>query len=134
MDPRKKRDSPNLVEGETFPVFGGEFLHALERSGRWIVEVIDNYGGVTAGKQLKHRVTSDVSSTAGYQNVLRHHRSRDLRKKKTLLCFFFSRNFIVCCEGFKRNGFIGLFGCFVCLWSSEEGFWFLETVKVTWFH
>uniref|UniRef100_A0A1J3GL36 Uncharacterized protein n=2 Tax=Noccaea caerulescens TaxID=107243 RepID=A0A1J3GL36_NOCCA len=107
------------MEGETFAVFSGEFLHALERDGGGIIEIIDNYGGVTAGKQLKHRVTTDVSSTAGYQNVLGHHHLRELSEG-----FMEEKQDLFVCKRFKRN----VYCLFVNCGSSEKGFWsFIDT-------
>jgi len=54
------------VEGEAFSVFSREFLHTLKRDGGGIIEIINNYDGVTTEKKLKHRVTTDVSSTTAY--------------------------------------------------------------------
>lgn len=50
----------------------GEFLNAFERNSRGIVEVVNNDGGVTTVKQLKHSMTSDVARAAGDQNILSH--------------------------------------------------------------
>lgn len=69
---REKGGRKNLMEGEAVSVFAGEFLHALERNSGGIVEIVNNYGGVTAVKQLKHSMASDVASAAGDQNILRH--------------------------------------------------------------
>lgn len=50
----------------------GEFLNAFERNSGGIVEVVNNYGGVTTVKQLKHSMASDVARAAGDQNILCH--------------------------------------------------------------
>lgn len=63
-------------------MISGEFLDALDRNERGIVEVVDDDGGVAAEEKLEHRVASDVTSTAGHQNVPHCPRVYEERKKE----------------------------------------------------
>lgn len=50
-------------------MISGELFDSFDRNERRIVEIIDNDGAVATEKKLKHRVTSDVTSTAGHKNI-----------------------------------------------------------------
>jgi hypothetical protein len=57
-------------------MISGEILDALDRNERGIVEVVYNDGVIASEKKLKNRVTSDVTSTTGHQNIPNHRSSK----------------------------------------------------------
>src|SRR5678815_2430319 len=51
-------------------LLAGNFLDALDRFRRAVAEVIQTYDVIAAGKQLHHRMRTDVTRTSGNQHGL----------------------------------------------------------------
>ena len=60
------------MKGKVFAEIAGELLDSTNSNFRGIVQIINDDGPVTAEKELKNSVASNVASTAGDKNRFRH--------------------------------------------------------------
>lgn len=60
------------MKRKVFSKITGEFLDSLNSNLRGVVKIINYDGFESSKKELQNGVASDVTGTAGDQNVLRH--------------------------------------------------------------
>lgn len=73
------------MKGKIFAKIAGELLDSTNSNFRGIVQIINDDGPVTAEKELKNSVASNVASTAGNKNRFRHkHTSEENEEEESI--------------------------------------------------